>query len=348
MTGYGSTRRGIANRVPLAAAVAAALMAAVVAAVLWTAAIMWLSTWPRTPDLSKFGAQQRLDILKISLTATAGIGGIVALTVAYRRQRVHEAAHLLSVLSTAREEVKLFNERFGSASKQMGDERPAVRLAGVYALAGLADDWEAGRQACIDVLCAYLRMPFVPETASEGESQVRRSMMRVISEHLMMESPVPWHDVRFDFSGALLEAVSFASVHFSAGLLLFFDKCTFTGDRTTFYNASFDGAKVYIRGATFTSPDVSFEACKFKSGELVIEQTVFRAEQVRFNKAKFGECRLLASAADFADSTLVFDDGVEPRAILGLDVAVPTVAFWPTDWWSPDGAPPPGSSPTPL
>jgi hypothetical protein len=26
-------------------------------------------------------------------------------------------------------------------------------------MAGLADDWEENRQACADVLCAYLRMP---------------------------------------------------------------------------------------------------------------------------------------------------------------------------------------------
>jgi hypothetical protein len=32
----------------------------------------------------------------------------------------------------------------------------------MYALARLADDWAEERQICIDVLCAYLRMPYQP------------------------------------------------------------------------------------------------------------------------------------------------------------------------------------------
>ena len=49
-------------------------------------------------------------------------------------------------------------------SEQLGDYKPAaVRSAGVYAMAGLADDWEANRQTCVDVLCAYLRMPYEPD-----------------------------------------------------------------------------------------------------------------------------------------------------------------------------------------
>jgi hypothetical protein len=55
---------------------------------------------------------------------------------------------------------RAFNERFTTAADQLGSDKPAVRLAGLYAMAGLADDWEAKRQTCVDVLCAYLRMPY--------------------------------------------------------------------------------------------------------------------------------------------------------------------------------------------
>src|SRR5580658_4445431 len=34
------------------------------------------------------------------------------------------------------------NERFATAAEELGSDKPAVRLAGVYAMAGLADDWE--------------------------------------------------------------------------------------------------------------------------------------------------------------------------------------------------------------
>jgi hypothetical protein len=35
----------------------------------------------------------------------------------------------------------ILNERFTGAANQLGGEPSAVRLAGVYAMAGLADDW---------------------------------------------------------------------------------------------------------------------------------------------------------------------------------------------------------------
>ena len=55
---------------------------------------------------------------------------------------------------------RTLNERFTTAAEQLGSDKPSVRLAGVYAMAGLADDWEANRQTCVNVLCAYLRMPY--------------------------------------------------------------------------------------------------------------------------------------------------------------------------------------------
>jgi hypothetical protein len=41
----------------------------------------------------------------------------------------------------AEQRIRTLNERFATAAEQMGSDKPAVRLAGVYAMAGLADDW---------------------------------------------------------------------------------------------------------------------------------------------------------------------------------------------------------------
>jgi hypothetical protein len=74
---------------------------------------------------------------------------------AYRRQRVDEVgAH--------REATRLHTERFSQAVEQLGSHSPAVQLGGVHALAGLADDAldDSLGQTCIDVLCAYLQLPF--------------------------------------------------------------------------------------------------------------------------------------------------------------------------------------------
>ena len=43
----------------------------------------------------------------------------------------------------AEQRTRTLNERFATAAEQLGSDKPAaVRLAGVYAMAGLADDWE--------------------------------------------------------------------------------------------------------------------------------------------------------------------------------------------------------------
>jgi ElaB/YqjD/DUF883 family membrane-anchored ribosome-binding protein len=40
----------------------------------------------------------------------------------------------------AEQRTRTLNERFATAADQLGSDKPAVRLAGVYAMAGLADD----------------------------------------------------------------------------------------------------------------------------------------------------------------------------------------------------------------
>ena len=69
----------------------------------------------------------------------------------------------------AEQRTRTLNERFATAAGQLGNDKPpAVRLAGVYAMAGLADDWPENRQTCVDVLCAYLRMPYEPDPGEEA------------------------------------------------------------------------------------------------------------------------------------------------------------------------------------
>jgi len=69
----------------------------------------------------------------------------------------------------AEQRTRTLNERFATAAGQLGsDKQPALRLAGVYAMAGLADDWPENRQTCIDVLCAYLRLPYDPDPGTDA------------------------------------------------------------------------------------------------------------------------------------------------------------------------------------
>jgi hypothetical protein len=69
------------------------------------------------------------DLTRLSLTIAAGVGGVVALVVAYRRQRDLEQGR--------------FVEGFGAAAKQLGDSDVAVRLAGARLLGGAEEDFVA-------------------------------------------------------------------------------------------------------------------------------------------------------------------------------------------------------------
>src|SRR6516165_6610999 len=73
----------------------------------------------------------------------------------------------------AEQRTRTLNERFATAAGQLGSDKPAIRLAGVYAMAGLADDWEENRQTCVDVLCGYLRMPYEPDPGDEASEPER-------------------------------------------------------------------------------------------------------------------------------------------------------------------------------
>src|SRR5699024_8601297 len=102
-----------------------------------------------------------LDVVQIVLAVMAGLGAVLLGVYAYRRQRLQEVA-------SARDDQAQFLERYNAATSQLADDKAAARLAGIYAMARLADDWPDQRQQCVDVLCAYLRMP---PAAAEGDPE---------------------------------------------------------------------------------------------------------------------------------------------------------------------------------
>ena len=81
-----------------------------------TAALLWWSlgssaiTGPNAPK-----PQDKFDLIKIALTVTGGIGGVIFLVITYRKQRLGEAAEIREVTKEKREYTKLFNERFTKA-----------------------------------------------------------------------------------------------------------------------------------------------------------------------------------------------------------------------------------------
>jgi hypothetical protein len=144
----------------------------------------------------------------------------------------------------AEQRTRTLNERFGAAAEQLGSDKPAVRLAGVYAMAGLADDWADNRQTCVDVLCAYLRMPYEPDPgqdapepqrfAFQANREVRHTVIRVITAHLQKDAAASWQGLNLDFTGAVFDGGDFSYAQFSGGRVDF-DDARFTGGRVTLY-----------------------------------------------------------------------------------------------------------------
>ena len=128
----------------------------------------------------------------------------------------------------AEQRTRTLNERFATAAGQLGDDKPpTVRLAGVYAMAGLADDWPENRQTCVDVLCGYLRMPYQPDPGQDAPDperlafrasrEVRHTVIRVITAHLKDDAAVSWQGLNFDFTGTVFDGGDFAGAVFSGG-----------------------------------------------------------------------------------------------------------------------------------
>lgn len=264
--------------------------------------LLWFFGWPRLPASRQFDVGQVLDLLKITLSVVAGFGGVVLLAVNYRKQRVAEDEHALAVQRAEREVVQKFNERFGSAAEQLAGESPAVRLAGVYAMAGLADDWADKRQVCVDVLCGYLRIP----RDGDGETEVRDAILRVIRDR----TNGAWSELDFDFTGVTMENADFARRRFAGEVL--FDGAEFVGGVTSFAGAEFEGL-VSFHGTRFSAAETNFAGVSVSSGKVEFVGAEFAGDKVDFadgmlqaSSVAFFRCRFTAPVLDFSQLDFVF------------------------------------------
>lgn len=223
--------------------------------------LLWLLGWPSVPRSSEFTTAETLDLLKIALAVVAGFGGVVVLSVNHRKQRFAEKAHALAEGQEDRERTKLLNERFAAAVEQLAHERPQVRLAGVYALAGLADDWPAGRQQCVEVLIAYLRLGQSEDRfAGPGEAEVTDTIFRTFRDRLDKAAHGPWTLLDFDFTGMTLADADFGGLEFRGAVT--FDGVTFTGLVASFADTRFFGT-LSCHGAVFTADVTDFQRSWF-------------------------------------------------------------------------------------
>jgi hypothetical protein len=238
----------------------------------------------------------------------------------FRHQHHKKIARVLSEPDATEQRI---TELYAKAVAQLaGDEAP-VRFGGLYALERLAQDSPAHRQSIVNVICAYLRMPFSPtapaskpesevgegqkEPGTEGEAeadgidrtwqqerQVRLTAQRILAEHLRddrtkdpQSTDTPssrfWNNIRLDLTGATL--VDFNLVN---GVMAdaSFHGATFSGD-AWFGWAAFSG-HAWFGEAAFRG-DAGFDMAAFR-GDAWFDAAAFSGH------AWFGEAAFLGDA----------------------------------------------------
>lgn len=261
------------------------------------------------------GAQTRidpLDVIKTTITVAGAVGAVLVGVYAYRKQRLVEG-------DARRADAEHLAQRYTSSAEQLGNEKAAVRLAGVYAMAQLADDWDDQRQVCIDVLCAYLRMPYETEASSnkyrEGEREVRLTIIRLIRDHLRdPEASTTWCGRDLDFRNAVFDGADFDEANFTGGEISF-NGAKFVDGEVSFDGAVFAGSEVSFVEAKFIGGTVSFVAAQFTGGKPIVvanfpgsvgQFTIFSIGWIYFDYAEFSGGNVYFSDAKFSGSYITF------------------------------------------
>jgi uncharacterized protein YjbI with pentapeptide repeats len=256
----------------------------------------------------------------------------------------------------AEQRTRTLNERFATAADKLGNDKPpTVRLAGVYAMAGLADDWLENRQTCVDVLCGYLRMAYEPDRgepapASErlafrADREVRHTVIRIITAHLKDGAAVLWQSLNFDFTGVVFDGGDFTYAQFSSGTVDFgraqfsggtvdfgraqfsggtvdFGRAQFSGGTVDFGDAQFSGGTISFRDAQFSGGEVDFVRAQFSGGEVDFVRAQFSGGEVYFIRAQFSGGTVGFRGAQFSGGTVGFGGAQFSRGTVGFGYAV--------------------------
>jgi uncharacterized protein YjbI with pentapeptide repeats len=247
-----------------------------------------------------------ISLAQLSFGLVAGAGAAMGLVLAYRRHQIAEKAE-------ARENHRLFNERFGAAATQLASDLPAVRLAGIYSLAGLADDWEAGRQQCIEVLCANARRGYAPEPEDEesqdflarhlawkDEQEFRHTLIRVIAQRLHDKAAISWQGHSFDLVGTVFDGGDFSGIEVQVDTLLNISRARFPTGNISFVDAKIRGGVVDFSGARLSGGKIDFSKMELADGNVKFDDVWLTDGSVIFEGA-----RLIGGKLDFARAHLI-------------------------------------------
>ena len=249
-----------------------------------------------------------IKLVQIVMLLVGGIGAVGYLVIKYQERNAGK-----------REEQRTLEDRtersLSAAINMLGDSAPSTRLAGVYALADIADKNRGGyRQRVVNILCGYLRTKRIDDNAVESTiiSTTRTHLLKKRDDenpdmqvNQLLEDDQLWCDCEFDFHGSFFcealdlknctfdTAVSFGGATFGNGAYFdgatfgdgaYFDGATF-GDEALFAAATF-GDEAYFGAATF-GDEAYFGGAKF--GDWARFDSATFGDRARFDCATFGD-----------------------------------------------------------
>jgi uncharacterized protein YjbI with pentapeptide repeats len=242
-----------------------------------------------------------LDVVRTAGTLVVGTGGAIALLLTARRQRYTELTleHQRKVAAATERDAaeQRITELYTHAVDQLGNDKAPVRLGGLHALERLAQNNPVQRHTIVNVICAYLRMPYTPpddrapsdDAPAEAharyeqrrqELQVRLTAQRLLAAHLRPDSSdVFWSGIDLDLTEAHLYDLDLAHCRLNSAD---FGGARFSGP------PRFDGA--YFGGdarfdAAYFGEDAWFSSAQF-NGEARFNNAQF-SRSARFDNAQF-------------------------------------------------------------
>ena len=274
----------------------------------------------------------RNDVRTTLVQALAGLAVAGGLIVTYRTYR----------LNRAEQDRTYERELYAKAVEQLGHEKAPVRLGALYSLERLAQDKPQRRQIIVDVICAYLRMPFSqsptepaskPEPAAVGEQrdrdaeaetktddigdtwrqerQVRLTAQHILSKHLRDDRTKEQRSTRPPspdlWPGISLDLIGATLIDFNlkngAVADADFSRATFSGG-ASFAEATFSGV-AWFGGATFNG-GAWFDGATF-SGGAGFDEATFNGgawfDEATFNGGALFRRAIFSGGAGFDEAT---------------------------------------------
>ena len=140
--------------------------------------------WLLPPMLYAATSDEGVRVKAITDTRTALLAGLVGIgalgTFWINSRNVRLTAETLGLAEQSQKDTvkdaieRRVTELYTKAADQLGSEKAPVRLAGLYALERLAQDNPSQRQTIVNVICAYLQMPYTPPGAAPVEPSADR------------------------------------------------------------------------------------------------------------------------------------------------------------------------------